>query len=374
VTITKARLAELSVTPLPAYANAVVTATRDEENPMPDTPSDVTATRDQVDLSPLSERLDQIESRMAAQTRTAELVPVTVTEAFVAGLRDFADTRQTRALADVVSATNAGLLPANWMSEVIGYLDNRRPVIAAAGSLPFPTSGYSLTFPRITQRTTVATRGTEKTEPPTQNLTTDSATYTADWWAGAVDIALELIQQSDPSVLQVVVADMLDQYAVASEAGVVADLEVVGQAHGALLDTTSYAALIADLIGVSATIRAATGMPGDLLAAPTADWQAILGLVDGDNRRIFATNGPVNADGSASLTAEMINVGGITVFHSPASSASVQFNSKSFRVAEKAPQTLAVDNVALLGRDVGVLGATITAPLYTGGIVKYTAA
>jgi HK97 family phage prohead protease len=372
VTITKARLAELSVTPLPAYANAVVTATRDEENPMPDTPSDVTATRDQVDLSPLSERLDQIESRMAAQTRTAELVPVTVTEAFVAGLRDLADTRKVRALADVVSSGNSGVLPQNWQSEVIGYLDARRNLMAAAGSVGFPASGTSLTFPAITQRTTVAARGAEKTEIPSQALTTGWDVYTAAYFAGGVDIALELIAQSDPGIYGLVVNDLLDQYAIASEAAFVASTEAAAAAAGAALPVDSYANFIAAVIATSADIRAATGVPGDLLALTTASWQAVLGMVDGDTRRVLATSGAVNADGAALFTAESVNIGGINCFHSPASTADVQFNSKSLRVAEKPPMTLTVDNVALMGRDVGVLGATIALPLYPAGIVSYT--
>ena len=113
-------------------------------------------------------------------------------------------------------------------------------------------------------------------------------------------------------------------------------------------------------------------MPGDYLAATSDDWAAILGLVDNDSRRIFSTTGATNADGGAALTAEMINVGGINIFHSHNATVSCQFNKKALRVAERQPTQIDAANVELMGRDFGILGAIITLPLYPAGILAYT--
>ena len=94
-------------------------------------------------------------------------------------------------------------------------------------------------------------------------------------------------------------------------------------------------------------------------------------MVADDGRRILATTGSTNADGSAALTAQSVNIGGITVGHNPRASVDLHFNTKALRVAEKPPVSLTSDNVALMGRDVGVLGALITLPLYPAGILKY---
>ncbi len=300
--------------------------------------------------------------------------PVDVRTAFELAVVDYSKTRQVRALADVLSSGNAGVLPAQWASEVVAYLDVRRNLFSNTGSVGFPAAGTGLTFPKITQHTAVDARGTEKTEVPTQALTTDTDTYPIAWFAGAVDIALELISQSDPALLSIVVQDLFDQYAIKTEGALATNVETVAQVGGATLPVDTYANFIAAVIDTSADIRAASGVPGDMLALTTASWKAVLGLVDGDSRRVLATSGATNADGSANFVSEQVNIGGINVFHSPASSADVQYNTKSLRTAEKPPIQLSTDNVALMGKDVGILGGFITLPIYATGIVKYTAA
>ena len=376
VTYHSATLRELSITVIPAYESESMIETVRNRPKEDTTVTESTApavAAEAVDLTPYATRemLAELEGRMAAPTPPAR--PLGVVDGFTRMLADYAERRQTRALADVLSSGNSGVLPPQWASEVLGYLDSSRYLFSAAGTVGFPSVGYSLTFPRIQQRTTVAARGTEKTEVASQAFQTTETTYTAAWFAGAVDVAVELIMQSDPAILSLVSQDLLAQYAVATEEAFVASVEGTGTAHGAVLDTATYAGLIADLVGVSETIRQATGSPGDMVAAITADWQAILGLMDGDGRRVLAGGGATNSDGSANLIAQSVNVGGITVFHSPYSTESVQFNDTSLRKAEKPPVQLATDNVALMGRDLGVLGATMALPIYTGGIIRYAA-
>jgi hypothetical protein len=187
-----------------------------------------------------------------------------------------------------------------------------------------------------------------------------------EWFAGGVDVALELIAQSDPSVLEVVTSDLMDQYANATETEFVADTEAAATVGGAVLPTADWGAFSAAVIATSAEIRAATGVPGDRLALTTASWQAVVGLLNPSQPSISFGAGP-------DFTAESVNVGGVTAFHSPASAADVQFNEKSLRKSENPPETVTSNNVALMGRDIGILGATIHLPLYPAGIVKYTA-
>jgi hypothetical protein len=71
------------------------------------------------------------------------------------------------------------------------------------------------------------------------------------------------------------------------------------------------------------------------------------------------------------FTAESLNVGGVAVFHSPYSTVDVQFNTTALRKAEQPPMTVTATNVALMGRDIGILGATIFLPLYPAGILKH---
>jgi len=373
VTYTRATLYELSVVAMPAYESATVTATREEEVP-PMSESTETREAPQVDLAPIAERIDQLEARLAERHQPAPRT-LGVVDGFVAQLRDAASRNgQMRALADVVSSGNAGVLPPAWSSEVRGYIDAQRYLFGLAGSMAFPSMGHTLTVPKRTQSTTVGARGTEKTEVPSQAYTSSSDVFQAAWYAGAVDVALEVIWQSDPAIWSLIVQDMLEQYAVATDSAFTLAAETAATPTGSALDTSGYAALIADLIDAGEAIRAATGMFGDVLSATTDTYKAILGLVDGDNRRIFATTGSSNADGSAALTARTINVGGILIAHNPRAAEDMQFNTKALRVAEKPPVTLQTDNVALMGRDIGILGAIITLPLYPAGILVHSAA
>jgi hypothetical protein len=256
----------------------------------------------------------------------------------------------------------------NYASELLGVLDPLRPFFSAAGDYPFPPSGYGVSFPRITQHTQVAKRTAEKAAVATRELTVGPGVYNMEWFAGAVDVSLELISQSSPDVQAVVVEDLLDQYAIVTEAEFVDDVEAAATASGDTLDVATWGAFVADVITTSQAIRVATGRPGDRLALTTASWIAFVSLLNP------ASPAALPGPGAPDFTAESVDVRGLTVFHSPESTVDVQFNTKALRKSEKPPMTVTANNVALMGHDIGVLGATIHLPLYPAGIVKHAAA
>ena len=321
------------------------------------------------------DELSELESRLAAMSRPADPPRrLGVTEALAEQLRAGKETRRVAALADVLSSGNAGVLPPQWSKEVRDYVDRQRYMFSALGSIGFPTVGTSLTVPKITGHTLVGPRGGEKTEIPSRTFTTGSDTFSVKFFAGGADIALEVIWQSDPAIYPLVVESILGQYAVATDEALTADVEDEAVATGAALDLTDYGTFISDVMGQAEAIRAATGEWGDQLALTTASWQAVLGLLDGDGRRALAPVGATNADGSAAILSRGFNLGGVQVMHNPRLSVDIQFNTKSARVGEKPPVTLTQDTVALMGRDIGVLGGYIFAPMYADGLVKYAVA
>ena len=207
-----------------------------------------------------------------------------------------------------------------------------------------------------------------KTEVATRELIVASVTFPMEWFAGAVDVSLELISQSDPSVRRGGRRrSLIDQYAVVTEAEFAADAIAAATAGGAVLPTATWAAFSAALIGESAEIRAATGVPGDRLGLTTASWMAVVGLLNpsqpSDPASVPAPTSPRRASAWAGSPCSML----------PPSASDVLFNQKSLRKAEKPPETVTATNVALMGRDIGILGATIALPLYPTGIHKFTA-
>jgi len=270
-------------------------------------------------------------------------------------------------IGDLGAADASGLVPDEYWAGGLQHLtDRRRPLFATAGSAPFPSSGNNLVLPRVTQSTVVGTRAAEKGAANSQALQAVAQTYPIQWFDGAVDVALELIAQSDPNVLGVIAADMLTQYAKAVDEDATVRLAAIGTHTGAALDTATYAALVGDIITTSDLIEDATGSPGNILGVTPAQWIAVLSLMDGSDRRQFSMINPSNADGTGSLVTRGIDVGGVFVYRAPYATTALQYNQDSFKAAEKSPMNVQALNVELMGRDVGILGATVVAFWETG--------
>lgn len=367
VTRTKIEVRELSLATLPVFTTARVTATRAqaEEAPVPETP----VVAPEVPTYATRGDLEALEARMVTPATHAAR-HLGVVEAFVEQLRGSAPGRQLRALADVINTGNAGVLPPQWSSEVRNFVDTQRYMIPQAGSVGFPTAGYSLTIPKVLVHTLIAPRGAQKSELPSRALTTGSDTYTATWYAGAVDVALELIWQSDPSIWEIVARDLLWAYADTTDKAFTLAVEGAGQPTGAAIVWTDWGTVVGSVLPQSEAIRVATGQPGDRLSLTTASWGKLIGLTDGQGRRVLAPGGPQNSDGSAALLDRSVNMGGIVAFHNPRAVEDVMFNQVSVRVAEKPPVTITQENVPQGGRDIGVIGAVIDI-LWPAGIKTF---
>lgn len=373
---------EFSLVTWPAYAGAEVTAVREEQTTMDTDNTSATPADSPETADDLEQRLRQVETEVAtlspAPIQTRQVRPDEWGAARL--LAAAGDDAELRALSDVVgtaggASTDAGALYGTseyLASQLISVVDGRRPVFAQAGRMPFPSRGLSLTIPIVESGPAVDSGVAEKGDVPSAAMVTTLETFAAAIHKGGVDVSYELILQSDPAVLTVLWDRMLSLYAANTETDLIATASG-GVAHGAALDTTTYAALVADLVTVSQAIYTATGAPGDRLALTTADWIAVLGLTDSGDRRQFSTGGSAANDGSGRLTAEAMDVGGILAFHAPQATDSFQFNAESLKVAERALTRLEVDNVSKAGRDVGIVGMTINALTIPGGVVRYAA-
>ena len=381
---TRIDLREVSAVGIPAYAGAEITAVRSKEDPLAEETKEETPVVEKFDSEEFEKRLeDQLETRMREYIATApkdeEAKPKFTGKEVLEGMlirKLSGKALENRALDDVIGDLGAAdasgvLYDQFWSGGLVGFTDSLRPLFSRVGAAPFPSGGYGLVTPRRTQTTVVGEHTPEKSEVPSQAYQADQQTFDMKWFAGAVDISMQLIEQSNPSIMSLVVDDLLSQYARATEGDMVTQTEAAATATGSLLDFTDYGTFITDVINNAEIIRSATGVPGNWLALGTASWVSLLSLLDGDNRRILATVNPRNADGSANFLSQDVNVGGINCFHSFDSNEDLQYNQVSLRNTEKAPMRVEQNNVALMGRDVGVLGATIVVPLDPTGILAY---
>jgi len=231
------------------------------------------------------------------------------------------------------------------------------------GRFPMPRSGYAK-IPVVTQHTTVGDH-VQKEEADSQTLKVKSVTFEAEWDAGAVDVALELIASAELPVLQLVWDDLLGQYAIRTEARLIAAIEAGGEDFTyttVALPTDTYANFASAVATQAIQVRKLSGAPATKLAVTEAMWPALVSMVDSNDRRQFAAVNPSNADASVNLTAESFTLpGGITVFYADITQA-ILFNGESLKAADGGPSKVQAVNVANMGQDVGVLGRTMFVP------------
>jgi hypothetical protein len=108
---------------------------------------------------------------------------------------------QERALANLITPDNAGVVPDAFSQELIGVIDAQRPFMATTRRMDTPTSGMGLILPRIVTRPTVATQATEKAELSSTATAIDTVTYNAETLGGAGDISIQLLKRSSPEFL-----------------------------------------------------------------------------------------------------------------------------------------------------------------------------
>lgn len=315
-------------------------------------------------------------------------------------VRDFWPGYETRALADITGGEDgpgdktpasdlSGLVVEEYMADqLVHLLNRRRPIFANLGSMPMPRSGYAR-IPTVSQHTVVQARGDQKTQVPTQTMKLSTAPYEAEWIAGAVDIALELIRTADEDILQLVWNDLAGQYAKATElddtvgehgnpVGVVPFIEAGGHGFtytGAALATNTYEAFIAAVYAAGEQVEDATDDDPTVLFVTRAQFRTIAGFVDADGRPQFPTFRPVNADSVRGFSDHHIQLpDGPTVIKALSDdlTQAVLTNQKAFRVADGGPQQIGpVRNVGLMGDDLGVLGRTMLVPRIPAGVVVF---
>jgi HK97 family phage prohead protease len=406
-THTRSHLAEVSLTTFAAYQGAQVLAVRQEEEEMPeeitpvvegfDLPAPFDPTALETRMAGFAATLEQLASQTAPQVRPAR--GPSAIDWFRAqldaqagefqrrdALREQWANFQTRApLADITGEfppadpdddLSALVLEEFLGSQLVNVLDTRRPLFSRMGSFPMPRSGYAR-IPVVTQHTLVAPRAGQKADANSRKMIVTTLPFEAVWYDGAVDIALEVIRTADLGVIEMVWNDLLGQYAVATNAGVVAAIEAGGQGFvytGTALDTADYPGFAADVATQAIAVRNATGAPATALAVTEAQWPLLVAMVDANDRRIFAPIGAQNADASVGFTGEAFTLpGGIEVFYAPGLTQAVLFNTDGLKVADGGPERVEARNVLEMGQDLGILGRTMFVPRIPAGVVVFGA-
>jgi HK97 family phage prohead protease len=239
-----------------------------------------------------------------------------VAKAQLAASRGDSDARDLIAALQVATvAENTGMVPPNYLRDVIGIIDNSRPFIQSIETAPLPASGMKIFTPKLGAQATVAL-----TAEGAEFSSTDTAvTFQEDTvvkFAGAGRLDVELVDRSDPSFLDLYISELAASYAQKTDAYAA---NIAAQNAAASTGATIYKS-IADGIADSFGVMRMT--PNRLLVATGGgvndiDFSGLLGAVDSTGRPIFAAAAPMNANGLISQGSTAGTVAGLSLVVDP---------------------------------------------------------
>lgn len=224
--------------------------------------------------------------------------------------RGDADARDLVAALQVATvAENTGMVPPNYLRDVIGIIDASRPFIDSIETAALPASGMKVFTPKLGTKATVAVTA-EGAEFASTDTTVTFQEDTVVKFAGAGIIDVELLDRSDPGFLDLYLRELAESYAQKTDAYAA---QIASQGATASSAATIYGAIakgIADSFGVMRST------PNRLLVANTGgedgiDFAGLLGAVDGSGRPLYAAAAPSNANGLISQGSTAGSVAGL---------------------------------------------------------------
>jgi HK97 family phage prohead protease len=369
-----ASLMETSITHMPAYPTAGVTAIREEEmsvetvevDAAPAVTADIEA---REAIAQVREHVAQIEARSyTAAPAIHEL----------AQYRSFGEYRlavlngdiEARALFDQVTDNNPGVMPPNWMTQVRGIFDLGRPTVTAFGVESAGTTGTVFNWPYWDGdlTTIVEEQIDEKDEVNSVAINILKGTATLKTYAAGSDISYQLLQRSTPSYVDAHTRIMLNSYVQ------VTDIAFIAAVYGArtveaydLATDTDGSAFREAVFGASVSCQTATGMPAEFVLVSPNVFKTIGGW-----STFFPSNyGTFNVSGVASANTLGVAVSGLPVIldRNIGGDAILVSNREAAKWIEDGPRLASVENVAQLGRDVAVYGYGASMIISGAGII-----
>ena len=239
-----------------------------------------------------------------------------VAKAQLAASRGDSDARDLIAALQVATvAENTGMVPPNYLRDVIGIIDNSRPFISSIETAPLPAAGMKIFTPKLGAQATVAL-----TAEGAEFSSTDTAvTFQEDTvvkFAGAGRLDVELVDRSDPSFLDLYIRELAASYAQKTDAYAA---QIAAQNATQSSSSTIYKAIA---LGIADSFGVMRMTPNRLLVANTGgedgiDFSGLLGAVDSTGRPLFAAAAPQNANGLIAQGSTSGTVAGLNLVVDP---------------------------------------------------------
>jgi HK97 family phage major capsid protein len=332
LTISASSLKEVSLVTDPAIASAKV-AIAASENSDPESP-------ESEELNPTNEGENEVEITPTVPDAPAETVeaakvvnlgsaPLAFTKprspiitpgnylehTIRAGLGN-EDSRQYIKAADDSFTTNPAFSPVSYLRDVAQNTNADRPVIeACGGTRPLSSYGMTVSIPKITANSTAATVAEGGDPTTTTAITSAYVNATVIKKAGFQRYSVELLDRSDPSFYDIMLQNLRDAYAQATDQYVIAQITAGGtQATATAADS---AGIISFVSTESPAAYTATKRTAKSFVSGTSIWSLLMGATDTTGRPIYNAGNPMNNAGSAIPTSIRGNVLGLDYYVDP---------------------------------------------------------
>ena len=298
-----------------------------------------------------------------------------VAKAQLAASRGDSDARDLIAALQVATvAENTGMVPPNYLRDVIGIIDNSRPFIDSIERAALPASGMKIYTPVLGTQATVA----ETAEGAEFSSTDTSVSFQEDLvvkFAGAGRLDVELVDRSDPSFLDLYIRELAASYAQKT------DDYALGLARDSAVASSGASIYKAIADGIADSYGVMRFTPNRLVVHPTASgtisYADLLGAEDGDDRPLFAAALPQNAGGLITQGSTQGTVAGLSLVVDPnytGDKFALVYPSAAMRFHESAQIQLRTAVVANGQLDIGLYGYCAVVNRYPTAFRKLTVA
>jgi HK97 family phage prohead protease len=325
--VSSAKLKEVSLVTVPAFASSEVLEIAAEEvipveeNPQTESETAVENTPETVAAPVEAAAVEAARPTVTAMYYTNPRLNLNVTageyaKAQLNASRGDADARELVAALQVATvAENTGMVPPNYLKDVIGIIDSQRPFIDSIERAALPASGMKIFTPKLGTQATVALTA-EAAEFSSTDTTVTFQEDTVVKFAGAGVLDLELVDRSDPSFLDLYLRELAASYAQKTDAYAA---QIAAEAAAGSSSSTIYKAIA---LGISDAYGVMRQTPNNILVATTGgedgiDFAGLLGAVDTTGRPLYAAAASQNANGLITQGSTNGSVAGLNLVVDP---------------------------------------------------------
>ena len=387
--VSAARLVEVSLVTEPAFKSAQVTDIAAEESvveeitqPTESEIANVENTTPAVEATPVeAPAVEAARPTVTAMAYTKPRSPIisggSYLEHTIKAKLGNEDSRQYVMAADDSFSTNPAFSPVSYVRDVAQNTNSLRPVIeACGGTRALSTYGMTVSIPKITANSTAATVAEGGDPTGTTAITSSYINATVIKKMGFQRYSVELLDRSDPSFYEIMLSNLRDAYAQATDAYVIAQITAGGtQATATAADS---AGLISFVSTESPAVYNATKRTATAFVSGTSIWSTLLGATDTTGRPIYnAQPTTMNAGGTANPTSIRGNVLGLDYYVDPnmvstsIDEAAFIIEPRSIEIFESPALTLAT-NVPTTGEiEISLYGYIAAQAVFAGGLRRF---